>query len=236
MKRYILIVEDNQDIAIILCAVLQRAGWQSHVVRQWQEVHERLRHSPPDLIILDLNLPNADGFDLCRDIRRDPKGTYIPILILSARREDSDIVAGLELGADDYLTKPINPKILLARVGALLRRSRVEIASQEQVIRYHDFVIDPHRFELRYQGEELPLTRSEFRILQLFCGAPGCVFTRAQIIEAAHGERRPVTKRSVDVLIVSLRQKLGRYGALIETVRGVGYRIKQAVQEAQEGR
>ncbi len=227
MKKNILLIEDDQNIAIALCTILQREGYQVEVVKRWRDIHEQIHLSPPDLILLDLIFPDMDGFDVCRNIRNDVKGENIPILILSSRGEDSDVVAGLELGADDYIIKPINPKVLLARVRVVLRRKEMQFAHNREILRYDDFSIDPHRFEVKYRNSDLLLTRSEFRILQLFCSRPGCVFSRHQVIEAVHGERTPVTARSVDVLIAGLRQKLGRQKQIIETVRGIGYRIKR---------
>jgi two-component system phosphate regulon response regulator PhoB len=147
--------------------------------------------------------------------------------MVTAKGEEADVVAGLELGADDYVTKPFSPRVLLARVSALLRRKSLEEEGEVEELRVHDIVIHPGRFEVWVSGRPVTLTQTEFRILYHLCRRPGWVFTRYQIVDAVHGEEHDVTERSVDVQIVSLRKKLGRAGRYIETVRGVGYRMKR---------
>jgi two-component system phosphate regulon response regulator PhoB len=172
-------------------------------------------------------LPGVHGLEVCRLLKSDPKTRYIPIVILTARSEEADIVTGLELGADDYVTKPFSPRILIARVRAVLRRKSEELVPESATVKIHDLVIHPGRHEVFVKDKSVELTFTEFRILHYLARHPGWVFTRSQIIDAVRGDDYPVTDRSVDVQIVGLRKKLGPYGSSIETVRGVGYRFKE---------
>jgi two-component system, OmpR family, alkaline phosphatase synthesis response regulator PhoP len=169
----------------------------------------------------------VNGLEICKALKRDARTAAIPIVILTARGEEADIVAGLELGADDYLTKPFSPRVLLARIRAVLRRHHTEPVAADAVITHHGLVLHPGRHEVLVQGQCVPLTLTEFRVLHLLARRPGWVFTRNQIIAAAQGEDVSVTARSVDVHIVSLRRKLGTSGEAIETIRGVGYRLQE---------
>jgi two-component system, OmpR family, alkaline phosphatase synthesis response regulator PhoP len=169
-----------------------------------------------------------DGFEVCRILKRDAETSHIPIVILSAKGEETDVVAGLELGAEDYVTKPFSPKVLAARVRAALRRQRpASGADDKAVYEAHNLIIDPGRFEVRVDGISVDLTRTEFALLQFLSRRPGWVFTRSQIIDSIKGADYPVTDRSVDVQVVGLRKKLGSAGKFIETVHGVGYRFME---------
>jgi two-component system phosphate regulon response regulator PhoB len=179
----------------------------------------------PSLVILDLMLPGIDGLEVCKKLKSDPKTENIPIVMLTAKGEESDIVTGLELGADDYITKPFSGKVLVARVRRILRRM-VTAADDKAVLKVQDLTIDPSRREVLIEGKPVQLTFTEFNILHILAKRPGLVFTRYQIVDAIRGSDYLVTDRAVDVQIVSLRKKLGRYGEYIETVRGVGYRFK----------
>ena len=188
---------------------------------------EKIQSKEPALIILDIIMPDTNGLEICRHLKREVQTEQIPILILSSRSQESDVVSGLELGAEDYITKPFSPRVLLARVRTILRRNHSRNSAEEKkIVYYGDFKVDPHRFEISCDSEMIAVTRSEFHILYLLFGRPGWVFTRKQILEATHGEETPVTVRSVDVMVVNLRQKLNSQGHLLETVRGVGYRVK----------
>jgi two-component system phosphate regulon response regulator PhoB len=187
---------------------------------------ERVKKAFPDLIVLDLMLPNIDGLDVCRLLKRNGKTGHIPIVILTARGEDADIVTGLELGADDYITKPFSPRVLVARIRAVLRRKRNLSEEGAGILKINDLLIDPARYEVLSHGRAVELTVTEFAILHLLARRPGWVFTRSQIITNVKGEYYPVTDRSVDVQIVGLRKKLGLASKHIETVRGVGYRFR----------
>jgi len=167
-----------------------------------------------------------DGLTVCRQLRADPRTRALPIIILTARGEEADVVAGLELGADDYVTKPFSPKVLMARVASVLRRRGQAPGAEGDVLRAGDLVIHPGRHEVLVRDQAVETTATEFRLLHFLARRPGWVFTRDQIVQAVHGDGYPVTSRSVDVLIHGLRRKLGEPEAYIETVRGVGYRFK----------
>ena len=182
----------------------------------------------PDLILLDIMLPGMDGLEVCRMLKRDPVTEKIPVVMLTAKGEESDIVTGLEIGADDYMPKPFSPKVVIARIRNLLRRKSRSDVDDTSTIKLKDLVIHPGRHEVLLKSKKIDLTCTEFRVLQFLARRPGWVYTRQQIVDAVRGEDYPVTDRSVDVQIVGLRRKLGTtYGALIETVRGVGYRFKE---------
>lgn len=224
----ILIVEDEEDILALVTHNLSREGYQTRGLTSGDEALNAIADQTPDLVILDLMLPGLDGLEICRRIKAKPETSHIPIIMLTARGEEADIVTGLELGADDYITKPFSQRILSARVKACLRRPRQAVqADTPGALRIHSISIDPGRYEAQVDGRRVELTLTEFRILQLLARKPGWVFTRYQIVDAVHGEDHPVTDRSVDVQIVSLRRKLGTAGAYIETVRGIGYRMRE---------
>ena len=172
-------------------------------------------------------LPKMDGLEVCKLLKNDPKTSHVAIIMLTAKGEESDIVTGLEVGADDYITKPFSPKIVVARVRNVLRRRAKEEKDDDTPVRIHDILIHPGRHEVTIKGKPLDLTFTEFRVLQVLATRPGWVFTRQQIVDAVRGEDYAVTDRSVDVQIVGLRKKLGPAGRFVETVRGVGYRFKE---------
>ena len=225
--EHILAVEDEDDILDLLRFNLTREGYRFTGVRDGESALRSIGQKLPDLVILDLMLPGMDGLEICRALKRDPRTARVPILMATAKSEDADIVTGLELGADDYLTKPFSMKVLVARVRTVLRRRREEPAADEKVIRAHDLVITPGRHEVLAKGERIALSATEFRLLHFLARRPGWVFSREQIVDAVKGEDYPVTDRSVDVQVVGLRRKLGRRGTYIETVRGAGYRFKE---------
>jgi len=220
----ILIVEDDADIQELLEYNLMRAGYRADCAETGEEGLIAARQHEPDLVVLDLMLPGLSGIEVCRRLKTDPSTAELPIVILTAKGEEEDIVAGFEAGADDYVTKPFSPRVLLARIEAVLRRSR-DAVEEDGVIRVFDIVIHPGRHEARVGEQPVPLTHTEFRILQFLASRPGWVFTRRQILRAVHGEDYPVTGRAVDVQVAALRKKLGPAGQHIETVRGVGYRL-----------
>jgi two-component system phosphate regulon response regulator PhoB len=168
-----------------------------------------------------------DGLEVCRELKRAPQTAGIPIIMVTAKGEESDIVAGLELGADDYIVKPFSLKVLIARVRSLLRRKRNVLMDPAAVIHVHDLVINPGRHEVLLKGKPIEMTFSELRILHYLASRPGWVMTRDQIVDAVRGTDYAVTDRSVDVQIVGIRKKLGKHADYIETVRGVGYRFKE---------
>ena len=225
--KKILAVDDEEDILELLTFNLTREGYQVAGAATGEAALQAVPREMPDLIILDLMLPGIDGLEVARRLKSDPAAKNIPIIMLTAKGEEADIVTGLELGADDYITKPFSPRILAARVKALFRREVKDSLDESSVIHIHDIVIHPGRHEVTVQGQPVPLTFTEFGILQYLAARPGWVFTRAQIVDAVRGDDYFVTDRSVDVQIVGLRKKLGEAGKTIETVRGVGYRFKE---------
>jgi two-component system phosphate regulon response regulator PhoB len=226
-KESILVVEDEDDIRELLRYNLAREGYRVTAAASGEEALRAARDSLPDMVLLDLMLPGVDGLEVCRSLKQDPQTRKLPIVMLTAKGEEADIVAGLELGADDYVTKPFSLKVLLARLRAVLRRSRAAPASDTQVIALHDLTIHPGRHEVLVQGQPVELTATEFRLLHLLASRPGWVFTRGQIVSRLHGQDYSVTDRAVDVQVVSLRKKLGPWGKNVETVRGIGYRLKE---------
>ncbi len=226
-REKILLVDDEEDILEILQYRMEKEGYLLTCVKSGEEALERARSLLPDLIVLDLMLPGIDGLSVCRVLKNDPRTSAIPIVMLTAKGEEADIVLGLELGADDYITKPFSPRILLARVKTVLRRKKTPFLDEDSPIKVDKLVIDPVRHQVVIADNSVDLTLTEFRILQLLARRPGAVFTRSQIIDAVMGESIAITDRTVDVHIVPLRKKLGAYGSYIETVRGVGYRFKE---------
>ncbi len=227
----VLVVEDEQDLQELLCYNLERDGFDAACVSSGELALKVVKNQKPDLVLLDLMLPGIDGLEICRRIKANPDTASIPIIMLTAKGEEADIVTGLELGADDYIVKPFSPRVLLARLRAVKRRKPApETASQDDdqrtVIRAGDFTIHIDRHEVLIQGDPVELTATEFRLFCLLARHPGRVYGRQQIVDAIHGQLVAVTDRSIDVLIVGLRRKLGEHGACVQTVRGVGYRFK----------
>jgi two-component system, OmpR family, alkaline phosphatase synthesis response regulator PhoP len=225
-KENILVVEDEEDIQELITYNLTKEGYRVAAVASGEDAMAAVAKQPPDLILLDLMLPGADGLEVCRMLKNDVTARDIPIVMVTAKGEEADVVVGLELGADDYITKPFSPKVMIARVRAVLRRTRVRPDEDVADIKIHDLIIKPGRHEALVDGEKVDLTVTEFKLLHLLARRPGWVYTRYQIVDALHGDDYPVTDRSIDVQIVGLRKKLGRAGSYIETVRGVGYRFK----------
>ena len=226
-RKTIFIVEDEEDIQELLRYNLTREGYTVAAAARGEDAVKAILRKPPDLVLLDLMLPGLDGLEVCRILKKDPKTAGIPIVMATAKGEESDVVAGLELGADDYVTKPFSMKVLIARVRAVLRRKREPPADKNTVIHIHDIEINPGRHEVLIRGAPVEMTFSEFKILHLLAGRPGWVMTREQIVDAVRGEDYAVTDRAVDVQIVGIRRKLGSRADYIETVRGVGYRFKE---------
>jgi two-component system phosphate regulon response regulator PhoB len=226
-NKNILIIEDEEDIRELVRYNLKREKFEVSEAESGEEGLKVAARGRPDLILLDLMLPGKDGMQICRELKQSEETRAIPVIMMTARGEESDVVAGLELGAEDYVVKPFSPKVLVARVKAVLRRkSSAPAPSEEDVLTIQDLRIHPGRHEVTVKGTPLSLTASEFGILHFLARRPGWVFTRYQIVDAVHGEDYPVTERSVDVQIVGLRKKLGKAGEYIETVRGIGYRFK----------
>jgi two-component system alkaline phosphatase synthesis response regulator PhoP len=226
-KEKILVVDDEADILELVGYNLARDGYQVKSALTGEKALAEVVNNLPDLILLDLMLPGVDGLDVCRTLKSNSKTSRIPIIMLTAKGEDADVVTGLELGADDYITKPFSPRVLLARVRAVLRRRQIQEDVEDVVVNIHGLSIDPARHEVLLDRKPITLTATEFRLLHFLARRPGWVFTRDQIIGSVKGQDYPVTDRSVDVQIVGLRRKLGEAGRLIETVRVVGYRFRE---------
>lgn len=227
-RETLVVVEDDEDIRELVRYNLAKEGYRVLEYSRGEDALRQMEQSGVACILLDLMLPGMDGFEVARAVRSNPQLKNTPIVMLTAKGEDSDVVAGLELGADDYIVKPFSPRVLVARVRAVLRRRRAGKPSAEaSPIDAGGIGIHPGRREVSVGGQVIDLTHSEFQALHYLASRPGWVFSRAQIIEAVHGPGYPVTDRSVDVLIVGLRRKLGDAGSAIETVRGTGYRFRQ---------
>jgi len=223
----ILAVEDEEDLLELVSVNLMKEGFHVTGATSGEEALRLARTLSPDLIVLDLMLPGIDGLDVCRILKHDTTMRHIPIIMLTAKGGEADIVTGLGLGADDYMTKPFSPRILVARVRAVLRRQESPAVSDAATLNIHNLVIDAGRHKVFADGLPVELTFTEFRILHLLARRAGWVFTRYQIVDAVRGEDYSVTERSVDVHIAALRKKLGSTGAYLETVRGVGYRLRE---------
>ena len=226
-KEHILVVEDEDDIQELVRYNLAKEGYRVAQALSGEEGFKAAKSHSPDLIVLDLMLPGLDGLEICRLLKADPKTSHTPIVMLTAKGEETDVVTGLELGADDYITKPFSPKVLVARLRAVLRRKAKESVDEASPLKIREIVIHPGRHEVLVKGKIANLTFTEFQLLHFLAKRPGWVFTRQQIVDAIKGEDYPVTDRSVDVQVVGLRKKLGACGEYIETVRGVGYRFKE---------
>ena len=226
-REQILVVDDEEDLLELIGYNLTKEGYRVICASSGEEAMQKAKAELPGLIVLDLLLPTVDGLDVCRALKSDPKTQHIPIVMLTAKGEEIDIVTGLEVGADDYVTKPFSPRVLLARIKAVLRRKAKEPTDESMTLKIHDLVIDPVRHEVLVENKPVTLTFTEFRLLHVLAQRRGRAFTRIQIVDAVMGEDYPVTERSVDVHVASLRKKLGPMGAYIETVRGVGYRFKE---------
>jgi two-component system phosphate regulon response regulator PhoB len=236
-KASILVIEDEKDIRDVVAFSLKREGYGVLEAGDAEKGLSIIRDTGCDLVLLDMMLPGIDGFEALRKIRAAKETTRLPVIMVTARIEDSDIVAALELGADDYICKPFSPRVLVARVRARLReldrstgRDGDSVGDRDsdapEVLSLNGIVLDPARHEVTLDARDLVLSATEFSLLEYFLSNPGRVFSRARLIDALHGPSYSVTDRSIDVQILGLRKKLGDVGDLIETVRGVGYRWK----------
>ena len=227
LHHNILVVDDEEDLLELVRYTLAKEGHSVTCVDTGEKAVDSVRQSLPDLIVLDLMLPGIDGLEVCRRLKGDLKTREVPIIMLTAKSEERDVITGLDGGADDYVTKPFSPRVLLARVKSLMRRKDAELRTQrDTIIQIRELEIHPGRHEVKLQGESINLTYTEFALLQFLAKRPGWAYSRSQIVDAVKGEDYPVTERSVDVQVAGLRKKLGSFGGNIETVRGVGYRFR----------
>lgn len=224
-KQVILVVDDEADIRELVEFNLNRDGYDVINASSGEHAVEKAIQKLPNLILLDLMLPGIDGLEVCKRLKKNPKTEKIPVIMLTAKGGEADIVTGLELGADDYVTKPFSPRVLMARIKRVLQRT-AGVDENQDVIQVDELVIDASRHQVLVKDKQIELTFTEFAILQTLAKRPGLVFTRYQIVDSIRGGNYVVSDRAVDVQIVSLRKKLGDYGEHIETVRGIGYRFK----------
>ncbi len=228
-KSKILIIEDERSLADTLALNLQREGFEVLKAYDGQDGLQQAQLRLPDLIVLDLMLPVKPGLEVCQELRASPRTREIPIVMVTAKAEESDELVGLAVGADDYVTKPFSLKVLIQRVKKELRRRQAqEEATPGAVIEVQGVVVDRHRHRALHNGEELTLTPTEFRLLEVLLRQAGRAFTRHELMDAAIGEDAMVLERTIDVHIKSLRKKLGDAAEWIETVRGVGYRFRES--------
>jgi DNA-binding response OmpR family regulator len=224
-NRLVAVVDDEPDILDLVSLHLSRAGFTVRTFPDAGRFQKSLTSGVPDLVVLDLMLPDADGIDVCKDLKRDARTAHVPVVMLTARGDELDRVLGLEIGADDYVTKPFSPKELVARVKAVLRR-RSQQEATETVELADGVVMDLNRYEVTVGGRKLDLTTTEFKLLQILAERRGWVFSRDEILSRLWGDEKAVLDRTIDVHITNLRRKLGRAGRLIENVRGVGYKLR----------
>lgn len=225
-KKRILMIEDEEDIAALIKLQAEISGYKLHVEVDGVNGYRAIEREKPDLVILDVMLPGENGLDVCRKIKSNPDTKNTPVIILSAKGEEIDVVLGLELGADDYVPKPFSPKILFSRIKAVLRRG-TEVEKSIRMMKFGDFILDIDRYLLRAKDKSFPLTLSEFGILRRLVSNRGKVLTRNQLLTDINNDESFVVDRNIDVHIASLRKKLGPTFDWIETVRGIGYRFRE---------
>ena len=235
MNTRVLIVEDEPEIAELIEYHLEREGLSCEISHTGKQIVESVQKNPPDLLVLDRMLPDTDGIEICRSLKADPETRNVPIIMVTARGEDVDVVTGIELGAEDYIVKPFSPKVLVARIMGILRRRNPTATSIDvDQIRVLDdrLKIDSRRHRVTIDEESVELTVTEFGLLRFLAARPGFVRSRDQIIEAVHGRSTVLSSRTVDVHVTALRRKMGELGRSIETVRGVGYRFNDQSEVA----
>ena len=227
MKKSIVVIEDESDILEVLKYNLEREGYRVRTCRDGESGLRLVREENPDMVLLDLMLPSLDGIEICRRLREDPITRNLPVIMLTAKGEESDVVLGLGVGADDYVTKPFSTGELTARIRAVLRRTELsELTHDQERIEIDGVVIDAGRHQVTVDGEKVSFTATELRLLHFLASHPGRVFTRDLLLGRAIGEHAFVGDRNIDVHIRSIRKKLGEHRELIETIRGVGYRFR----------
>ncbi|ADI37503.1 phosphate regulon transcriptional regulatory protein phoB [Waddlia chondrophila 2032/99] len=229
-KSRLLLIEDEEDIAALIKLQADISGYKLHVEVDGLNGLLAIEREKPDLVILDIMLPGQSGLDVCRKLKNNPETKDIPVIMISAKSEELDVVLGLELGADDYVTKPFSPKILFSRIRAVLRRGK-EPEKGPKIIKFGHFALDTESYQVRKHDKQLHLTLSEFGILKRLVSNPGKVLTRNQLLDDVQNEEAFIVDRNIDVHIASLRKKLGPNFHWIETVRGVGYRFKEEEED-----
>jgi len=226
MENLVDIVDDEDDIRELVAVNLKKAGYKTKEYSSGNAFVKSLSKSKPDLLILDLMMPGMDGIEVCRIMKKDDKYSDIPIIMLTAKTDETDRVLGLEMGADDYVSKPFSPRELTARVKAVLRRK--ERKGKDTGIEHGGILkIDPEKFEVYVKGDKISLTSTEFKILTILMEQPGRVFSREQLLDMLWGDEKIVVDRTIDVHIKHLREKIGAAGKLIKNIRGVGYKLEE---------
>jgi len=223
--KLVYMVEDELDIAELLKLTLTREGYRVEHFADGRSFLDKIKTKVPDLVLLDLMLPDMGGLEICKTVRTELKLDKLPLVMVTAKGDEQDIVKGLEMGADDYVTKPFSPKVLVSRLKTILKRESRSAPNPEGLLVRGPINIHKGRFEVLVNGEKAKLTKSEFSILLLLASHPGWVYSRAQIVDAIRGDNYAVTERTVDFQMVGLRKKLGDAGKYIETVRGIGYKF-----------
>lgn len=233
-RKTVLVVDDEKDLVELVSYNLQRSGYAVITSGSGSEALELARQHKPDLVVLDLMLPGMEGTEVARRMKADPSTAGIPIVMLTAKGEETDVVVGLTLGADDYVTKPFSMKILLARLTNVLRRAeQQQIGGESTVVRAGPLSIDMSKHEVTIEGEPIKLTLTEFKLLSALAGARGRVLTRDQLMDKAMGSDVFVTDRAIDVHVTAIRKKLGANAWLVHTVRGVGYRLQESPEDGE---
>ncbi len=227
MKKLIAILDDEPDILNLVSINLERSGFETAKFEIADELSKFLEKKIPDLIILDLMLPDADGFDVCKDLKKDERFASIPIIMLTAKGDETDRILGLEFGADDYVVKPFSPRELVARVKAVLRRGKVKEEAKKIIEIGRNLRIDLQKYEVYLNDKKLNLTSTEFKIIKLLATRKGWVYSRNQILDHLWGNDKIVVDRTVDVHIRNLRTKLGPAGKYIKNIRSIGYKIEE---------
>ena len=225
-KKRIILIEDEEDIAALLKLQAELSGYKLHVEVDGINGYRAIEREKPDLVLLDIMLPGQNGFDVCRKMKSHTDLKNIPVIILTAKAEEIDIILGLELGADDYIAKPFSPKVLFSKIKAILRRSK-DVEKVPEVITFNEFSLEVDRYLLKKGTKIIPITLSEFGILKRLLSNKGKVMTRNQLLDDIHNDDAFIVDRNIDVHIASLRKKLGPSFEGIETVRGIGYRFKE---------
>jgi DNA-binding response OmpR family regulator len=226
MNPLIAVVDDEPDILNLVTLHLKKAGYEVAGFLNGDQFYTFLENKIPDLLILDLMLPDIDGFEICKQLKKNVEWENIPIIMLTAKEDETDKVLGLELGADDYVTKPFSPRELVARVKAVLRRRAIE--PKTTLVEIGDLItIDSDKHEVKLMGKKIELTSTEFKILYFLASKPGWVFSRDKILDYLWGQEKAVVDRTIDVHVRHLREKLGEYGDIIKNVRGIGYKLEK---------
>jgi len=229
VKKKILVIEDDKDISELIAYNLEREGYEIACLYDGSQAVDFVNKRKPELIILDLMLPEVDGIEICRTLKSDAATKHIPIIMLTAKSEEADVVVGLQMGADDYIPKPFSPKVLVARIKAIVRRTadlQLTSSAADNLRSFGDFKIDLLKHKISYKGREIKLTSIEFDIVEFLSRSPGRVWSREQILDNVWKEGKFIIDRAVDVHVRGLRKKLKEAEDYIETVRGVGYRFK----------